>query len=599
MSKRGRGGASGNKLKMTLGLPVGAVMNCCDNSGARNLYIISVKGCGARLNRLPAAGVGDMVMATVKKGKPELRKKVMPAVVVRQSKPWRRADGVYLYFEDNAGVIVNPKGEMKGSAITGPVGKEAAELWPRIASNSGVVIYPTFHRCAFASQQGTASPAPFRLLALGDPQLEGDSSLPNPEDARLPSLETLWRDLIACRSLSRCLLVTQHSLNGLFASDLPRLFHSYRKQLDLLGNDYYLAHIYRTLHQALLPTHVTVLGDLLGSQWISDEEFERRGWRYWNRVFKDGHRVDDEVTAGIQIGSLGQDNDWKRRIINIAGNHDIGYAGDMTAERIQRFERIFGKANWEIRFTLPQAKSAATDFQNQPELRIIVLNSLNLDTPAMDRDLQVQTYQFINTVIGASRPVEDQSVATILLTHLPLHKEAGICVDSPFFEFQDEANGGGLKEQNHLSYNAGKGILEGIYGMSGHPEAPYGGLGRNGIILTGHDHEGCDVYHHLPKASEPESRRWAVGQWGSSRQYLNETIPGIREITVRSMMGEFGGNAGLLSAWFDDNSRQWQFGYSTCSLGVQHIWWTIHILDIITIGLVSLAALSNSHWISK
>ncbi|RMY03943.1 hypothetical protein D0868_07212 [Hortaea werneckii] len=107
-----------------------------------------------------------MVMATVKKGKPELRKKVMPAVIVRQSKPWRRADGIYLYFEDNAGVvrikeetsrgwvhgfqnvqeadwvlqIVNPKGEMKGSAITGPVAKEAAELWPRIASNSGVVM---------------------------------------------------------------------------------------------------------------------------------------------------------------------------------------------------------------------------------------------------------------------------------------------------------------------------------------------------------------------------------------------------------------------------------------------------------------------------
>lgn len=83
----------------------GAVMNCCDNSGARNLYIISVVGFGARLNRLPAGGVGDMVMATVKKGKPELRKKVMPAVIVRQSKPWRRADGVFLYFEDNAGVV--------------------------------------------------------------------------------------------------------------------------------------------------------------------------------------------------------------------------------------------------------------------------------------------------------------------------------------------------------------------------------------------------------------------------------------------------------------------------------------------------------------
>jgi large subunit ribosomal protein L23e len=40
-----------------------------------------------------------MVMATVKKGKPDLRKKVMPTVVVRQRKPWRRKDGVFMYFE--------------------------------------------------------------------------------------------------------------------------------------------------------------------------------------------------------------------------------------------------------------------------------------------------------------------------------------------------------------------------------------------------------------------------------------------------------------------------------------------------------------------
>lgn len=60
---------------MTVGLPVGAVMNCADNTGAKNLYIISVTNTGARLNRLPAASVGDMVMASCKKGKPELRKK--------------------------------------------------------------------------------------------------------------------------------------------------------------------------------------------------------------------------------------------------------------------------------------------------------------------------------------------------------------------------------------------------------------------------------------------------------------------------------------------------------------------------------------------
>jgi large subunit ribosomal protein L23e len=92
------------------------------------------------LNRLPAATVGDMVLATVKKGKPELRKKVTPAVVVRQRKPWRRKDGVFIYFEDNAGVIVNPKGEMKGSAITGPVAKECADLWPKISANSGTIV---------------------------------------------------------------------------------------------------------------------------------------------------------------------------------------------------------------------------------------------------------------------------------------------------------------------------------------------------------------------------------------------------------------------------------------------------------------------------
>ncbi|WP_411016860.1 uL14 family ribosomal protein, partial [Salmonella sp. s51944] len=103
---------------------------CADNTGAKNLFVIAVKGIRGSMNMLPAAGIGDMLVATVKKGKPELRKKVMPAVVIRQRKPLRRKDGTVLYFEDNAGVIVNVKGEMKGSAITGPVAKECADLWP-------------------------------------------------------------------------------------------------------------------------------------------------------------------------------------------------------------------------------------------------------------------------------------------------------------------------------------------------------------------------------------------------------------------------------------------------------------------------------------
>merc|ERR1712123_218592 len=106
MSKRGRGGANGGKYHISMALPVAAVMNCADNTGAKSLYVIAVAGIKGRLNRLPAAASGDLVMASVKKGKPELRKKVHPAVVVRQSKAYRRKDGTFLYFEDNAGVIV-------------------------------------------------------------------------------------------------------------------------------------------------------------------------------------------------------------------------------------------------------------------------------------------------------------------------------------------------------------------------------------------------------------------------------------------------------------------------------------------------------------
>ena len=119
----------GNKLRMTLGLPMSAVMNCADNSGAKNLYVIAVINIKGRLNKLPSAAPGDLVMCSCKKGKPELRKKVMPAVVIRQRKPWRRPEGVIIYFEDNAGVVVNNKGEMK-----------CADLWPRIASNAGSIL---------------------------------------------------------------------------------------------------------------------------------------------------------------------------------------------------------------------------------------------------------------------------------------------------------------------------------------------------------------------------------------------------------------------------------------------------------------------------
>lgn len=133
------GSKGGSKFRITLGLPVGARVNCADNTGAKNFQIIAVKGIHGTLNRLPSSCVGDMVVGSVKKGKPDLRKKVSSFVIIRQRKFYRRKNGQCIYFEDNAGVLVGQKAELKGSAITGPVAKECSDIWPQIASNASSV----------------------------------------------------------------------------------------------------------------------------------------------------------------------------------------------------------------------------------------------------------------------------------------------------------------------------------------------------------------------------------------------------------------------------------------------------------------------------
>lgn len=140
MAKKSKSAMQGVKLKISLGLPVGAIINCADNSGAKSIFIFGVTKIQACLSKLPSASVGDYVLCSVKKGKADLRKKIHRAVVVRQRKPWRRREGYFVYFQDNAGCIVNQKGEMKGNTILGPIAKECADLWPKLASAAESVI---------------------------------------------------------------------------------------------------------------------------------------------------------------------------------------------------------------------------------------------------------------------------------------------------------------------------------------------------------------------------------------------------------------------------------------------------------------------------
>ena len=121
-------------------LVTGSKINCADNSGAKELNIVNVTGYKGRLKRMPAASVGDMIIISVSRGNPDLRRGVFPAILIRQRKPYRRADGVWIQFEDNAAVIMTPEGELKGTEIRGPVAREAAERWPRVANIASIVV---------------------------------------------------------------------------------------------------------------------------------------------------------------------------------------------------------------------------------------------------------------------------------------------------------------------------------------------------------------------------------------------------------------------------------------------------------------------------
>lgn len=495
-----------------------------------------------------------------------------------------------------------------------------------IALTTYLYLYPYFHACHFPAPPPSAHNvfdnctfdddilrshyanrqiAPFRLLALGDPQLEGDTSLPSAPEYQFPGL----RQLASWLRAGRPFLALDGLQSGLHdvINDMLRGLEYTRKQIDLVGNDYYLAHQYRALHWYTEPTHVTILGDLLGSQWIGDEEFERRSARFWHRVFKgaslapkgllkeyaaptfvrtDWQTDDDESKYEREktVEVLGASPEWPNRIINVVGNHDIGYAGDIDENRISRFEKQFGPVNGDIQFTLPlQQCNLSHPPLFPPTLRLVILNTMNLDSPALETLPQQTTYKFINSVIDTSSPVGDDTTATILLTHIPLHKEAGICIDAPLFTYFPDDEGGGIKEQNMVSKDMSKqAILHGIFGKNLDPFAPANGMGRGGIILTGHDHEGCDIYHYGFK----NNTEWYASNWGGkeAREALADgNVPGVREVTVRSMMGEFGGHAGLVSAWFDLEKGKWEIEVGGCDLGVQHWWWAVHITDFVAI----------------
>jgi large subunit ribosomal protein L14 len=125
---------------VTKTLTLCTVLPVTDNSGAKMVNIIGAKGYRGTRGRNPQVGVGDVVIASVRKGKPDMVKKVVKALVVRQKKQYRRANGMRIMFEDNAVVLVSDEYLPIGTEIKGVVAREIAERFPKVAAISAGVV---------------------------------------------------------------------------------------------------------------------------------------------------------------------------------------------------------------------------------------------------------------------------------------------------------------------------------------------------------------------------------------------------------------------------------------------------------------------------
>lgn len=141
MGKKGAGSSIGvSSVTPVRALPVGARLLVADNTGARELQIINVMRYHGGRRTMAKGGIGDRIIASVKKGTPELRKQMVQAVIVRQRKEYRRADGMRVKFEDNAAVLITPEAAPRGSEVKGPMAREAAERWPKVAGIASILV---------------------------------------------------------------------------------------------------------------------------------------------------------------------------------------------------------------------------------------------------------------------------------------------------------------------------------------------------------------------------------------------------------------------------------------------------------------------------
>ncbi|ODQ79808.1 hypothetical protein BABINDRAFT_166912 [Babjeviella inositovora NRRL Y-12698] len=428
-----------------------------------------------------------------------------------------------------------------------------------VALNIYIYTYPSLH-----AQQ---------CLWAFEPELAGDGL--GSKIAEIPYLGDLYRQYVASEVASAPKRVPEIKMMAFGDPQIGGVWPQtpYIKRLDTYGNDHYLGHIYRVMKARLTPTHVAVLGDLFSSQWIGDTEFYNRTRRYISRLFPqpaeyvtdiqhwiDQHHdvdwrtyLDEKVAIPLAELEFGYEDIYQWTVpelkafngeplfINLTGNHDIGYAGDATWQHMARYVKLFGKDNYWIEY----------DRETDHPWRIVVLNDLLLEGPALQEEFRTYTWEFL-------RQLGEQKFngSTVLLTHIPFHKREGLCVDGPKHvnyphDYEREPYKQSLlRSQNFIGFEESQKVLNTIFDN-----------GKPGIILTGHDHEGCENWFN----------KLDNGTWEASKEKLGGQS--VHEITVRAMMGDFGGNTGLMTGRFDESTQEWQYEFSLCPFIVQHVWW--------------------------
>jgi len=246
-------------------------------------------------------------------------------------------------------------------------------------------------------------------------------------------------------------------------------------------------------------------------------------------------------------------------IYNVTGNHDIGYSGESSRSRVDRFENSFGLVNDHLIIN---------------EHLIGVLNSINIDR-SRDDSLEKDVWDKMDYLRNVS---ENTGMPLIIMTHIPLHKDYqpssvgypsmeipfhwnALCVEQPMTLYD---NDGFIKVQNMLTPNSTEYILNSL---------------KPRFVFTGHDHEGCIFLH-------PN----------------NLTV----EYTLRSMMGEFGGYSALFEIKKSlnsceenekdkdngnvcDNHHHFEYSYYPCSFVTTdfiNVFFVLSLVSLLTIIVI-------------